>query len=82
MPKNKPIIAILYDFDKTLATDDMQNYSFIPGLGMEPKDFWAATGELSNKTGVEKILAYMLMMILQCKDKNIPLTKEYLNKLV
>lgn len=81
MAKNKPIIAILYDFDKTLATDDMQNYSFIPALGMEPNEFWAATGKLTEKTGVEKILAYMLMMIMQCKEKNIPLTKEYLNKL-
>ena len=36
----KPIIALLYDFDKTLCTQDMQNYAFIPSLGMEPKDFW------------------------------------------
>ena len=28
-----PIIAFLYDFDKTLCTTDMQNYAFIPSLG-------------------------------------------------
>ncbi|MBQ9730549.1 MAG: haloacid dehalogenase-like hydrolase [Bacilli bacterium] len=77
----KPIVAILYDFDKTLATDDMQNFSFIPALGMEPHEFWDATGELSKKTGMEKILSYMYMMIEKCKEKGIPLTKEYLNKL-
>ena len=77
----KPIVAILYDFDKTLATDDMQNFSFIPALGMEPNEFWDATGELSKKTGMEKILSYMYMMIEMCKEKGIPLTKEYLNKL-
>jgi inorganic pyrophosphatase len=26
----KPIVAIMYDFDKTLSTTDMQNYGFIP----------------------------------------------------
>ena len=38
MPKNKPIVAIMYDFDKTLATTDMQNYSFIPFLGMTSEE--------------------------------------------
>ena len=81
MAKKQPIIAILYDFDKTLATDDMQNFSFIPALGMEPEEFWGATGELTKKTGMEKILSYMYMMITMSKEKGIPLTKEYLNKL-
>ena len=30
MNKHKPIVAFLYDFDKTLCTTDMQNYAFIP----------------------------------------------------
>lgn len=37
---NKPIVAIMYDFDKTLSTMDMQNYSFIPALGLTPQEFW------------------------------------------
>ncbi len=80
MPK-KPIIALIYDFDKTLCTDDMQNYSFIPNLGMTPAEFWGETGKLSEKYGIERILSYMYMMVLKCKEKNIPLTKEYLNSL-
>ena len=81
MPKKQPIVAILYDFDKTLATDDMQNFSFIPTLGMTPAEFWGETDELAKKTGMEKILSYMYMMIEKAKEKNIPLTKEFLNKL-
>jgi len=81
MARKQPIVAILYDFDKTLATDDMQNFSFIPALGMTSDEFWGATGELTKRTGMEKILSYMYMMIEKCKEKNIPLTKEYLNKL-
>ena len=30
----KPIIAIMYDFDKTLCTKDMQEFGFIPKLGI------------------------------------------------
>ena len=80
MPKTEPIIAIMYDFDKTLSTTDMQNYDFIPGLGMTPDEFWGSTTEFTKKEGVERILSYMYMMIKQCKDKGIKLTREYLNK--
>ena len=36
----KPIIALLYDFDKTLCTTDMEDYAFIPALGYTPAQFW------------------------------------------
>lgn len=77
---NKPIIAIMYDFDKTLSTTDMQNYSFIPALGMTPEEFWGATGEFAQKEGVERILSYMYMMIYQAKQKGINLTREFLRE--
>jgi len=77
----KPIIAIMYDFDKTLSTTDMQNYAFIPSLGMTPAEFWGATGEFSKRTGVERILSYMYMMVKLAKEKGIPLTRKDLNKM-
>ena len=77
----KPVIAILYDFDKTLCTEDMQNYSFIPNLGLTPAEFWGKTGILGNNHHMDKILAYMYEMVHMCKEKNIKLTKEYLNSL-
>ena len=75
---SKPIMAIMYDFDKTLSTTDMQNYSFIPSLDMTPAEFWGKTTEFSEKYGVERILSYMYMMIVEAKKKGIKLTKEYL----
>lgn len=78
---NKPIVALIYDFDKTLATDDMQAFSFIPNLNMTSNEFWQKTGEFSKKTGTESILSYLHLMIDECKKKNIPLTKQYLNSL-
>ena len=34
---SKPIVALIYDFDKTLACDDMQSFQFIPDLKLTPK---------------------------------------------
>ena len=76
----KPIVAIMYDFDKTLSTTDMQNYGFIPMLGLTPDEFWGATGEFSAKTGCERILSYMYMMIKKSRDAGIKLTRELLRE--
>ena len=77
---SKPIIAILYDFDKTLCTTDMQEYSFIKNLDMNSNDFWGEAANITKIHEVEKVLAYMFVMIKKCKEKGIPLTQEYLKK--
>ncbi len=77
----KPIVAIMYDFDKTLSTTDMQDYGFIPALGMKPEEFWGATGEFTKKTGVERILSYMYMMIYLAKEKGVDISRKSLNKM-
>ncbi len=74
----KPIVALCYDFDKTLSTTDMQNYTFIPALGMTPSEFWGAVTKFCNRTGMEKILAYMYMMIHYANKKGIKVDKEFL----
>jgi len=77
---SKPIIAIMYDFDKTLSTTDMQNYGFIPSLGLTSEEFWGETEKLSSSKAMDRILSYMYMMVYQAKQKGIKLTKEYLNE--
>ena len=71
-------IGILYDFDKTLCTTDMQEYDFIKNLGMTSDAFWGEAAAITAGHEVEKILAYMFVMIKKCKEKGIPLTEEYL----
>ena len=77
---SRPTIGILYDFDKTLCTTDMQEYDFIKNLGMTSGEFWGEAAKLTNEHEVEKILSYMLVMIRECKKRGIPLTREYLAK--
>lgn len=61
--KSKPIVAIMYDFDKTLCTKDMQEYTFIPNVGLTPKDFWKESNQLAKDKKMDAILAYMYLMI-------------------
>lgn len=77
----KPIIAIVYDFDKTLCDQDMQNYSFIPHLDMTPDEFWGEIGEFQEKENMEGILSYLYMMVKKSKEKGIPISKDYLKSL-
>lgn len=77
----KTIVAICYDFDKTLATNDMQAFSFIPNLGLETNEFWNLCADFRKKEGVDNIISFLYVMIDQCKKKGIKLTREYLNSL-
>ena len=63
----KTTIAICYDFDKTLATTNMQAFSFIPRLNYNEQDFWAKCREFSNKYGADSTLTYMRVMIDECE---------------
>ena len=78
---DKPIIAIIYDFDKTLCDQDMQNYSFIPNLDMKPIDFWNEIEEFSKQENMEGILSYLYYMVKKSKEKGKPITKDYLKSL-
>ena len=77
----KPIIALMYDFDKTLSKSDMQDYGFIPALGMTPNEFWGESGKFQHATGVERILSYMYTMVNLSRQKGIKLTRETLNNM-
>ena len=81
MKDNETIVAIIYDFDKTLCDKDMQEYSFIPNLGMDPDVFWKMTNEFTTKEKMDKILGCMYMMLNETRKHNNIITKEYLYSL-
>ena len=76
---NQPIIALLYDFDKTLCTQDMQNYAFIPSLGLAPGDFWKIANDFGRQEKMDSVLAYMYTMLRESEKRDIPLTRQRLN---
>ena len=77
---NKPIIALLYDFDKTLSPRDMQEYGFIEGIGMTPEAFWGKCEEMSKRAEVDSILAYMYNMLREAEGKML-LARSTFNRL-
>ncbi len=72
----KPVIALMYDFDKTLCTNDMQNYSFIPSLGISTDDFWTEVNDFTKANEMDGLLCYMFMMLKKAGAHNIPIRRE------
>lgn len=58
----KPIVALIYDFDKTLSPRDMEEYSFLPGIRVEPEAFWARCTAFAREHDMDSILSYMYLM--------------------
>lgn len=77
---DRPVVAFMYDFDKTLCTKNMQEYSFIPDVGMEPEEFWQKVVEMKDKEHMDSTLAYLYMTLKSLKDKGAPSRREDLMK--
>lgn len=59
----KPIIAICYDFDKTLSPNDMQAQGYIQSVGYDvTDDFWNKSNALARENEMDENLAYMFVM--------------------
>ncbi len=79
--KKLPVVAIMYDFDKTLCTKDMQEYTFIPNVGLTPKDFWTESNQLAKDKKMDAILAYMHLMIEKAHVAKVSITRDEFVKL-
>lgn len=77
--KKEPILAICYDFDKTLSPDDMQAQGYIQSIEYEVEDFWKESNKLASDNDMDQNLAYMYMMSSKSRGK-VLFTKETLHK--
>lgn len=77
---NRPI-AICYDFDGTLCPRYMQEYGYIPQLGVQPKQFWKMAMELAKTQNADPILCYMFLMVREAGMQNgVELTRKSFQK--
>lgn len=67
--EKEPILAICYDFDKTLSPDDMQAQGYIQSIDYEVAEFWEESNELARKNDMDQNLAYMYMMATNARGK-------------
>lgn len=74
--KGWPIVAICYDFDKTLSPKDMQDYSLLPKLNCSATEFWPQSNALAREQGMDKILSYMHLIITKARAKDVRITQK------
>ncbi|MDY6275654.1 MAG: HAD family hydrolase [Succinivibrionaceae bacterium] len=77
--EGNPVVAICYDFDKTLSPDDMQAQGFIQKVGYNVAEFWEESNRLARENGMDSNLAWMYLMITKAVGKT-PMTKESLRE--
>lgn len=66
-----PVLAICYDFDKTLSPDDMQAQGFIQAVGYDAPDFWNKSNSLAADNEMDQNLAYMYTMMKESEGLEI-----------
>lgn len=78
--KNLNKVAIIYDFDGTLAKGNIQEGSFIPSIGMDTTEFWRLVKQQAKDSDADEILTYMHQMLRLAKEKDIELTRKQLQQ--
>lgn len=69
---DRPVLAVCYDFDKTLSPDDMQAQGYIQNVyDGDVASFWNECNVLSEKDGVDSNLAYMFKMRQEAEGREI-----------
>jgi hypothetical protein len=74
--RKKPIVALAYDFDGTLAPGNMQEHSFLPNIGMSPAEFWKLADELEKKHEADRILTYMNLMLNKARAADVSIRRQ------
>jgi hypothetical protein len=68
---DKKTIALVYDFDGTLSPKPMQEYAFLPKLGIEPKAFWDECARVSKAERADVLITYMHLLYKKAKEKGV-----------
>ncbi len=73
---DRKTIALVYDFDGTLSPKPMQEYGFLPKIGVDPKEFWAETNRLAREQGADSLITYMHLMYKKAKAAGVRIDRE------
>ena len=66
-----PVLAICYDFDKTLSPDDMQAQGYIQSVGYDITQFWNESNGMAYENDMDNNLAYMYKMVQEAEGRII-----------
>ena len=71
METKQPVVAICYDFDKTLSPNDMQAQGFIQSVGYDIPEFWDESNSLAKENNMDQNLAWMYEMKKRSEGKTL-----------
>ena len=66
-----PVLAICYDFDKTLSPDDMQAQGYIQSVGYDVGKFWNESNGMARDNDMDNNLAYMWKMVQESEGRMV-----------
>lgn len=71
LKEDRPVLAICYDFDKTLSPDDMQAQGYIQSVGYDVQKFWDESNDLAKANDMDNNLAYMWKMVQESEGRMV-----------
>ena len=77
--ESQPVLAICYDFDRTLSPEEMQSQGIIQSLGCDVAEFWTESNRIARENDMDQNLAYMYLMVKEACG-NIAFNRAMLNE--
>ena len=69
---NKPVLALCYDFDKTLSPDNMQAQGYLAAINFKDQnEFWKKANSIAKENDMDRDLAWMFLMLKESHGKLI-----------
>ena len=72
----KKTIALVYDFDGTLCPKPMQEYAFLPKIGVDASAFWTESNALALKEGADPLITYMHLLYKKAKAAGVRIDRD------
>ena len=73
---DKKTIALVYDFDGTLSPKPMQEYAFLPKIGVNASKFWTECNRIAKKEGADVLITYMHLMYQKAKAAGVRIDRD------
>ncbi|MCL2599262.1 MAG: haloacid dehalogenase-like hydrolase [Firmicutes bacterium] len=70
-----PIVAICYDFDRTLSPREMQEYTIIPQFNISAPDFWKESNTFATQNGMDKMLASLYTVLAHASKNGVKISE-------
>ncbi len=72
----KKTIALVYDFDGTLSPRPMQEYAFLPKIGIDPAQFWEESNRVAKEHKADPLITYMHLLYKKAKEAGVRIDRE------